>query len=530
MKQESGAGKQNGLLAVNDLTYLLEPDLSVAVNVTHKNHFFQSTNYDSTQRAVCILNSGADYLDTRGSYLRLKLNFAALTGQDRMHFGQDGSILNIIRTVTVTTRSGDELSRVTDCNHLNAMLNGYRFDKDWVETTGQAIGIGRSFHSKPLTEDNTVFTIPLYLLSDLFAYGRLLPSMVASGLRIELEFERPTVAFCGLVGGAVTTTANVHTVAGPAAVGAARYDYTIEELHINAKSVQLTDATQRALNDQCRTDGLEIVYCDWEKTQARYPNGTTSLAHVEVRKACSRAVKAFVRVRDLANDNLISRDSFASSGRFDVLEYQWQLGSLYFPQQPVKSTTVARPDENMQECYHHMLNACGKVNPLSSRPAIGLNNSDTNGTCAKRDIYSAARNTVADLGAFSTFNAANHMIPNVNILAINGGNGLWGATNNREQLLNNGLIYGREEQSPFAEIGSFGCVSTTLGVNLERSDQFPLSGIPINNSRVLALRIQWGGDDGLKMNPMKAKARIVDVYLKYVKLARVFLNNVEVEE
>ena len=40
-----GGGRRAGLLSVNDLNYLLEPDLSVAVNVTHKNHYFQSNDY-----------------------------------------------------------------------------------------------------------------------------------------------------------------------------------------------------------------------------------------------------------------------------------------------------------------------------------------------------------------------------------------------------------------------------------------------------------------------------------------------------
>ena len=55
--------KRQGLMAVNDLNYVLEPDLSVASNKTHKNHFFQSNEYTPNQTAICILNSGADYID-----------------------------------------------------------------------------------------------------------------------------------------------------------------------------------------------------------------------------------------------------------------------------------------------------------------------------------------------------------------------------------------------------------------------------------------------------------------------------------
>ena len=76
---------------------------------------------------------------------------------------------------------------------------------------------------------------------------------------------------------------------------------------------------------------------------------------------------------------------------------------------------------------------------------------------------------------------------------------------------------------------------TTLAVTLERSTMFNLAGVPVNNSRVLALRA--------KLSPVNTEYRTnrpdvptidlrrrLDIFLKYVKLARVFLNNVEVEQ
>lgn len=60
---------RSGLIGLNNLTYRLEPDMSVAVNCTDKNHFFQQQTYENSQRAVCVLNSGADYIDPRRSFL-----------------------------------------------------------------------------------------------------------------------------------------------------------------------------------------------------------------------------------------------------------------------------------------------------------------------------------------------------------------------------------------------------------------------------------------------------------------------------
>ena len=85
-----------------------------------------------------------------------------------------------------------------------------------------------------------------------------------------------------------------------------------------------------------------------------------------------------------------------------------------------------------------------------------------------------------------------------------------------------------------------------LAVNLERSSLFNLAGVPVNNSRVLALHCkmlakskqevtlnnvnQAGNYDLPTLHTSTNSKRYLTVYLKYVKLARVFLNNVEVEQ
>jgi hypothetical protein len=77
----------------------------------------------------------------------------------------------------------------------------------------------------------------------------------------------------------------------------------------------------------------------------------------------------------------------------------------------------------------------------------------------------------------------------------------------------------------YGKPGSFSGGGHTLAVSLERSSLFNLSGIPINNSRVLALRGQFSSDS----SEISTSSR-VNIYLKFVKLARIFLNNVEVEQ
>lgn len=235
MSQETSGQDQKadreGMIKVNDLVYKLEPDISVAVNRTHKTHFFQQPEYKSSQTAVCILNSGADYIDCRRSFLTLRINLTSIPHElseddfDDWHaddtytkkaarafnhnllvhgyFGPNGSILNLIDTVTVTTRSGDELSRVQDLALLANMTLPLLFGDDWKGTVGEMMGMGdcvygQSSQRKHPAADRT-FAIPMYLLSPLFQYGRLMPSMLMSGLRITITWKPAEKAFAQFV-------------------------------------------------------------------------------------------------------------------------------------------------------------------------------------------------------------------------------------------------------------------------------------------------------------------------------------------
>lgn len=512
--------KRQGLLALNDLTYLLEPDLSVATNVTQKNHHFQGTTFSQNQRAICIINSGADYIDTRSSYLKFSVKLttssAILPTQGaRGYFGVHGSAMNFIKNVTVTTRSGDEISRVIDANRLFCMSAPYRYDSAWIDGIGQGMGYSSFISMEDSRDDGThTFCIPLYCLTDFFGYGRLMPSMIMSGLRIEIEFEGVDTALqitdCVTPGGSPSTYNPVFGTVEVTAAGTAQTTvneaakvngYTVTDPVLSLKSVQLTDATQRALNELSATNGLELVFTDFERTETVYP-AATQKAHIEIRKACSRALCAMARVRtdrshlwhgDGAStlaDSYQERniDSFASEPETNVNEYQWQLGSLYFPQQPIKGNR----HRVAMEGYLHTVDALGKLHATSAQPHAKLR----------------------QLGSRSSLSDSISGIEWTPRLA---GRNEHTAEADTTKPTHKSLYFPR---SLYGQVGTFVSYGQTWHVGLERSSLFELAGVPINNSRVLALRMGFD----------TAKKRTIDVYLKYVKLARLFLNNVEVEQ
>lgn len=674
-----GADARMGMIQINDLVYKLESDLSVAINRTHKTQFFQNQQYTDKQTSIAIINSGADYIDPRRSFLSLdvvipvtdlltRATIPAGGGDDVLqnsyfqdaliscYFGKNGSVLNLIDSVVVSSRSGDELSRVNDYGQLMAMLLPQMFGQEWRDTIGQEIGLGsflggsnnsqwKAPASGAISEQRRRrFAIPLYLLSPIFNYGRLLPSMLMSGLRIEIKWKPLEVAtqqfweglplewpadgqarphsvletntqtelktFLGAstlsgvgpgvisanffppgttqwrytrgVGatdfdlldisagagagwnfllqhegapafqggdsivmsfdtnpldymaemrfvivnvaanilGVQTTyqgpnfnavpTAQVFGAAG-GRIGAWRISqrrplgyqrgfgapflhskentpvtpltsYIINQPEIALCSVQLTDAIQRTLNEFSSINGLEIVYADYDRTSTPL-QGTTVPIYTEVRKSASRALAAFGRVVRNTADTY-AYDGFASAWNVYWNNYQWQLGSLYFPQQRVESRETVpeyRHDGLLAMMYSYTEDAFDRYHPKAAPTMATMR-----GTGIEYNVL--------DLHPTETL-----------------------AGHEPSDFLAPKSVYGKW--------GSFVNGATTVATTLERSTLFDLSGIPINNSRVLALRGEV--DMSAQANDYRA---LLYIFLKYVRLSRCFLVNCEVEQ
>jgi hypothetical protein len=507
--QGGGGDKRAGLIAVNDLGYVLDPDLSVAVNRTTKAHFFQNTEYKSGQHSICILNSGADYIDTRNSFLTFNVKIPERNGGSICWFGQNGSAMNLIESITISSRSGDELTRIRDVPSLWNQTGTLMYSRNWLDQQGggmqyngaiyghdTAVGgpPAQDVHFRP--KDVNQISIPLYCLGPLFSYGRLLPAMLMSGLRIEIEWNTTENAFISIphvgvgAGAGPTPQAQwaLHSPSLPAT-------FTISNPTFNLCSVQLSDSIQRALNEQSATNGLEIVYTDYEKTNVVSASAQDSV-HIEIRKSCSRALKAFARLHAWDNTRVkASRDIYEAEPYFGILEYQWQLGSLYFPQQPVKGASVS---QTASIAYAHTLQTVDKY--VSGDHAVEYEGRAWNRKGATTNL-SEMNDRVTTAASVDEY---------------------WNIVRDPNQLY---FLNG------FGKQGSYLNCNTTIGVTLERSNLFSLAGVPVNNSRVLAFRgrfVPLAKHPVADANP--ARQREVIIHLKYVKMARVFLNNVEVEQ
>jgi hypothetical protein len=255
--------------------------------------------------------------------------------------------------------------------------------------------------------------------------------------------------------------------------------YEILSPEFDLCSIQLTDAVQRTLNEYSSTNGLEIVFPDWSRTSAPL-SGTDVPVSQEARIACSRALQCFAVVIPISSAGI---DSFASLTNGYWKDWQFRLGNLYFPyQRCIDKNTVERQrrDNMYSKSYMHVLDAFDRLHPKAAPCMLSFRGSP------------ALDWNVIDRHSVPTY--AEHR-PNTSIHPYS--------------------IHGKR--------GSYANGANIVACTLERSSEFGMSGIPVNNSRMLALSAEYHFDSSETSGTLL-------VFLKYVKLVRVYLLNSEVEQ
>jgi len=198
--------------------------------------------------------------------------------------------------------------------------------------------------------------------------GRLLPSALMAGLRLEFVFAPADTAL-------TTSSGNV--------------TYTIDDIYIDCLEYTLNDAVALSINDECAKNGLEIPFVEYFST--RYSNVLDDV-NIEVRKAASRALA--VAVIPQLNHNSATVDSCAAEQVFPFQQIQARLGSIYFPNQRLTSQIAM---------YRHCLENFERLYPSSGGSSVTLDAFHEQG----HGIYmqSLERSNVLDLAGMSSNNS-----------------------------------------------------------------------------------------------------------------------------
>jgi hypothetical protein len=322
------------LLNESNMSYIANNSSNLVVERTTKRQFADSQTYTNTDHNMVVnFQTGGDYISGRDSFLRLNLAVTVSAGTtNTWGFGR-GSILNIIQTVKVISRSGVMLSYINKANLLQYYKMKYNYSREWLAREGGGL-LGQAdldsrtqvyppaastdispIMSTPIANSYAAatayeFNIPLCLLSPFFDNPVLIPSGAARGMRIEITLAPINVAL----------------------VSAVATSYTVSGVYAVLDSYRLENNAVLRLNEMSREkEGLVLQYYDWENSAFTKAEGVGNIS-VEMRKTVAMANDAFTVIRDSTNSTAAAKDSFVARPVATTDEMQYRVGSTYLPQ------------------------------------------------------------------------------------------------------------------------------------------------------------------------------------------------------
>lgn len=388
MNTSMNAGLAESLLQVNQLSYRLPPQISIASKCTHVINYPQQASYNGGQTMIFDCQTGSQFVDPASSYLRLVVKPNAST-----HGFGSGSVANIFGRVVVRTATGKELSRVEDASLIMKMLDVYNNSNDWKSTTGRSQGYSAdpassANYGDAVPSTGKLFVIPVQTLMPCMSpHGaKLVPPNIMSGLRIELTLNNVVKAF-----------AQVDQSAGLTDL----ISYTVDNAELHLKVHELADAFQRKIQEMSQS-GLNYLYKEHFHNIVS-PGANTNI-NFDVKKACSKALTARIMTRPSTIGT--GRDQHASS-IYNYVKIQTHIGSDYFPNQPLQ-VDGAPSLNNINESYYYALYAQDKLekwNPSSVAPDTYLGVGDytkfNNGIVA----FNFNKSNISDLAGYTTSNS-----------------------------------------------------------------------------------------------------------------------------
>lgn len=323
------------------------------------------------------------------------------------------------------------------------------------------------------------FIVPMSRLLGCFApyMNVLFPAAALAGGQLTIRFKNFTESLIA-TGASIPDTKTANALCGAV---------DIKNIYCLWDSFQLNDSVLKRLNEVAAgSEGLSVMFdCwDWARTQ------TSSLSvEAQISQARSRITRSLCIIRDSANltnpwanslaaEAAINRESgfinpYLLSGASTeaiplVRDYQAQLGSLYFPQQP-----LVLPEEYVMNLYY----------------ILGKNYLDLQETSS------------VSMDDFYGVHGVNQYTVDGNINPPNWETKTGGKSWPPAPPLSWSLNYGM----------------AMYGFLAERGQLLQLTGLPISNARLLRHKFTFNYDTASK------KDRVIDTFTQYTRCMKVFL-------
>ena len=320
------------IMSANGLKYRVPQALSSGVSRNYKKEYAQKGSYSKGQTLVVDWNTGTQYVSPETALLGFSFNITqTAVAADRI-YDWSGSLgaAALFREIRIIYKNGVEIDRIQDAAQLAKIWVDYHVSDAGKAMLEMAQGFGENTDPEVLANATSFAevvecVIPLRFLSGFFrpkVAGMLIPAGMASGLRIEIQLvDNPSLALIQANGAVVT-------------------DFSVSDAVMLLECTELNDPTQGALMAESSSNGLEYTFPSYYSTQLSV--GAGSNITTQVNKAVSLATRMFLACQpeiEAAPADEIKVDSYASIPGGAYADYQFRVGSYYFPNQVVTKKT-----------------------------------------------------------------------------------------------------------------------------------------------------------------------------------------------
>jgi hypothetical protein len=297
------------LMDLNNVIYGQSIDLSAGIDRKLIERYPEKTDYIDKEELVFTLNNTRQFVDMSNS--SLSFNFT-IVGGDQVKLLSEQSALNLIKRVIVSAPDGTKLSHCDKVNLLQQNLLRVKHDDLFGLSSASSFLYNITGNDSDFVAGQAYFvSIPLRLLSPVFDNKKLMPPQLVDKLRIEIEFEKPEIAFKS------NTVPDRVLINNPVLV---------------LDSYQMIPAI---LNKTLEMKELIYEYCDWNNLVASVSEAGNSF-NIAYDRSVSNALEAFAVLRPVGffvkNQNSFSQDSISNAvedNNEDSLVWRW--GSLQLP-------------------------------------------------------------------------------------------------------------------------------------------------------------------------------------------------------
>jgi len=303
------------LMGLNGLIYKVPMDSSLSVQRNLQTFNFDSTSYNQSSPSMSVnFQAGSGFINCATSYVAFELQVDCTTAVD-WNFGI-GSASNLFRTNIVTTRSGAEVDRFQNANVLLPQIHRGKNPSEWFKSVGALAGYTEDAKTPAEYKRATPiqFVVPLSHFAGIFTSKQLMPSQLASGMRMDCQLES-------------VASAIVIANAGEEV----KYAITNPKLVLDVSI--LSDGALAQLTQQAGKNGLEYSFSTYANESS---TTTTANVNVQFSRSVARALRCYVVPRPTANVGVQTADSL-STGVVTYSRVQFQIGSTYFPNRELQS-------------------------------------------------------------------------------------------------------------------------------------------------------------------------------------------------